>query len=304
VSLHKKVLLTGATGFLGSHLARTLIREGSQIVVLKRKSSSLARLETLLGRMKTYDLEGSSYEQIVQAEAPLEAVFHAATNYGRRGESSDKIFETNFHFPMSLLRVAAKAGVKTFFNVDTILPRTLNDYTKSKYQFLEEGRMFAAENGLRFVNIKMEHIYGPGDESSKFVDFVVEQCLRNVPEIKLTLGIQKREFVFIDDAVEAVQKIMHHAATSTEKFLQFELASDEPVPTIRELVELIVKITGTSTKPLFGAVPYRPQEEMERQAHPEALRALGWRKRVDLETGLRQVITSLKNRIENKEMRS
>ena len=54
-----------------------------------------------------------------------------------------------------------------------------------------------------FINMRLEHFYGPGDADSKFTAHVMNSCLRNVPELKLTLGEQRRDFFYIEDVVSA-----------------------------------------------------------------------------------------------------
>jgi CDP-paratose synthetase len=304
VTLPKKVLLTGATGFLGSHLAGVLVERGLNVIALKRKTSNLARLSPVLSKVEVLDADRLFNEPSLLAESPVNAIFHTATCYGRHQENTDEIFEANCGFPMKLLQAAASLGVKTFYNIDTILPANLNDYTRSKHQFIEQAKEFSANSGIRLVNIKMEHIYGPGDDQSKFIDFVIRQCLANVPELKLTLGIQKREFIYIDDATDALIKIMECAEKLPGDYFEIEMVSDEPTPTIREVVELVLKVTQSSTKPLFGAIPYRPHEEMERIIDAGPLKTLGWKKRVSLEAGLLAVVASMKNNSENKELHS
>ena len=139
---------------------------------------------------------------------PSKAVVHTATCYGRNRETPLEVFEANLKFPLDLLEKAALFSTDTFFNTDTILYKYLNGYSLSKHQFVEWGKQYADEHKIKFCNIKLEHMYGPGDDDSKFTTYVINSCLNNVPEVKLTLGEQERDFIYIDDVVSAYQLLL------------------------------------------------------------------------------------------------
>src|ERR1041384_4204168 len=116
--MKSKVLLTGATGFLGSHLLVGLLTRGHSVVVLKRSSSSTARIADHLSRIRTHDVDRVPLEAAFE-HSPIDAVIHAATAYGRNGESAAQVDATNIAFGTELLETAAAAGVTTFVNTGT-----------------------------------------------------------------------------------------------------------------------------------------------------------------------------------------
>ena len=84
-------MLTGATGYLGSHLAEALLHKGYSVIALKRKTSSLRRLEAAIPRMTLLDVEGIEFESVFNKYGKVDAVIHCATSYGRNGESASQI---------------------------------------------------------------------------------------------------------------------------------------------------------------------------------------------------------------------
>ena len=133
-------------------------------------------------------------------------------------------------------------------------------------------------------------MYGPKDDSSKFVQFVIESLLRNEEKIKLTKGEQKRDFIFIKDVVEAYLKLLEVHDSLEDGFNEFEVGTGESI-TIKELVVKIKILTGnTKTKLIFGALPYRENEIMESKADITKLRGIGWSPKVSLEDGLKDTI--------------
>ena len=282
----KTVLLTGATGFLGSHLARALLGAGYRVAALKRRSSSLRRLAGL--EVALFDVE----DGVEQAFDGVDAVIHAATSYGRQGESVSALFEANTAFPLRVLEAAVRRGVPLFINAGTVLAPSLNAYALSKHQFLAWGEHLAARHPIAFVNARLEHFYGPGDERSKFATHVVRSCLENVPELALTEGAQLRDFIHVDDVVAAFLLLLERGASGPAR--EFDVGTGH-AGTVRSFVETAHRLAGSSTQLKFGALDYRPGEPMRSEADPRALQALGWRCRHDIVSGLQDTIHRERN---------
>lgn len=284
-----RILLTGATGFLGSHLAKALHSEGHELIILKRRTSSLRRLEHIIRDVVLFDLEELDSSVLFKSHGTVNAVIHSATCYGRSGESAEQIFEANSRFPLALLEAASTSGTSIFINSDTSLDKYLNAYSLSKKQFAEWGKYFSDRYDIRFVNLRLEHFYGPGDDESKFTTHVIRSCIGNASELKLTLGEQKRDFIYIDDAVSAYATVLAKKDDFLNQFIELDVGSGNAV-TIREFVETVHRMTGSGTKLDFGAVPYREGEVMFAQADTSSLRKLGWKASHSLEQGLKLTI--------------
>lgn len=285
----KTILITGATGFLGSHLAKAFLVRDYEVIALKRRESSMQRIENIRGDMVFYDIDEMDFAAIFRAHPRIDAVIHTATCYGRNGESINQIFDANTAFPLRLLEAASQSDVGTFINTDTILDKYLNLYSLSKNQFLEWGRFFSMHNRIHFSNMRLEHFYGPGDDDTKFTSFIIKSCLENVPELKLTQGEQKRDFIYIDDVVSAYVLLVEKLGQFPERFIEFDVGSGRAI-SIREFVESVHRMTRSKTKLLFGALPYREGEVMYFQSNIERLTRLGWECKTSLEEGLQRSI--------------
>ena len=273
--MKKTILLTGGTGYLGSYLSKALVTKGYDLIILKRKSSSLLRISSIIPKITLYSIENLDYSILFNTHRKIDAVIHTATCYGRHGEKPAEIFEANTAFPLRLMDAANTAGVETFINTDTTLNKKINLYSLSKSHFLEWGKRFCKLNKMFFVNMRLEHFYGPEDSDTKFTMHVMNSCLRNVPELKLTLGEQMRDFIYIDDVVSAYMIILEKIKGFSKNFNDFDVGSGKAVA-IREFVEKIHQITKSQTNLAFGSIPYRPGEIMCSNANIKPLLELGW----------------------------
>ena len=284
-----KILVTGATGFLGSHVVKGLLQRNHQVIGTKRSLSNTKRIQHLLPQIITYNLDECGVDLIFEEHRQIDAVIHMATNYGRNNDNVSDIFEANTYFPLRLLEQSIHAKVKSFINTDTILEKFLNPYSLSKKQFTEWGKVLTARSETRFVNVLLEHMYGPGDDPSKFSTHVLRSVMNNVAELKLTKGEQKRDFIYIDDVVSALLLLAEKTQEMSGNYLEYELGSGEAI-SIRDLVETMHRITNSKTKLLFGALPYRTNEVMHSSANIDALQSLGWKCNTGLESGIKRMV--------------
>ncbi|WP_026765955.1 NAD-dependent epimerase/dehydratase family protein [Selenomonas ruminantium] len=286
--MDKCFLVTGATGFLGSHVVKKLLAEGQKVVILKRSFSNTKRLEAELCKVKSYDIDKLDDFVDVFREQHIDVVIHTATCYGRQGEAVEEIYDVNLKFPLKLLELALHFNTDTFFNTDTILSKYLNWYALSKKQFSEIGQQFAHMGKINFIDAKLEHMYGEDDANTKFVTFMLEALQNNQDELKLTAGEQRRDFIYVDDVVEAYWKILT-LQSNDKKYQHYEVGTGKTI-SIKELVMLAKSITKSQTKLVFGAIPYRENEIMNSEANVESLLNMGWQAKVDIETGIRKIV--------------
>src|ERR1700683_1801244 len=93
------ILVTGGTGFLGSHLVRRLLADGHDVILAKRSTSPMARLSDLKGKLKTFDLDREAPEEIF-ARHRVDVVLHCATDYGRKETPASRVVGANLVLPL------------------------------------------------------------------------------------------------------------------------------------------------------------------------------------------------------------
>lgn len=281
------IFLTGATGFLGSNLLARLVEDGHKVTILVRASSSFQRITTLLDRVTIYTIGDSSLYDLFNTNK-IETIIHCATNYGRGKVDPSELLGANLVMPLQLLQAGCDAGVRCFINTDTILDKSVSDYALSKNQFQEWLGRYAQK--MVCINVALEHFYGPHDDATKFVSYIVKQLLDGVESINLTWGEQKRDFIYIDDIVSAFLLILGKGAFLKSGYTEYEVGTGATI-TIRDFVELAKQIVGnTHTQLNFGAIPYRANEAMETVVNNAAIRALGWNPSTSLVDGLTKMV--------------
>ncbi len=198
---------------------------------------------------------------------------------GGRGES---------HPPTQTAAPGGLHRVHSFINTDTILDKRVSHYSLSKKHFVDWLEHFSG--GMVCCNVSLEHFYGPFDDPSKFVMGIILDLLNGVEQIDLTAGEQRRDFIYIDDVVDAFMKIVEFSRLAAPALHRFEVGTNQQIA-IKEFVLLAREITGNrSTRLNFGALSYRKHEVMESRVDTKALRELGWLPRVALSEGLARMI--------------
>lgn len=291
----KTILLTGATGFLGSHLLDALLKEHYTVIVLKRSTSDVWRIKHLLDQVKMYDVDVQDIE-LAFSEQKINIVIHTACSYGRNAETISGIVETNLMFGLKILDECLKYGVQSFINTDTFFnngeqPQNhLRTYTLSKKQFVDW--LYANFTDVQVINLKLQHVYGINDDVSKFLPWVISQLKKKVPEIKFTSGLQERDFIYIDDVVSAYLTILKNQS-SLFCFNEYDVGTGNLI-SVKDFIEKIFniyeeKFGSTTTRLKFGEIPLSMGEIMTVDVNNAALIELGWNPVFNEDKGVRQL---------------
>lgn len=262
----KTILLTGGTGFLGSHLLKTLAEKNYQIVVLKRSFSDVKRIKDVLlqKNILTYDLDKTALKAIFEQCCP-DIVIHCATEYGRKPESVDAVIDCNIIFPLKLLELCVKYQVKAFVNTDSYFnkeglsyPYLLN-YSLSKKSLKLWLKEYSKK--LSIFNLILEHVYGEDDNADKFVMQMIHAIAEKKENIvDLSLGTQKRDFVYVEDVCGVYLKVLQNLPSDKKlDYTEIEVGTGRAV-SIRTFVEKIKEISNSPTILNFGKLPTREQE--------------------------------------------
>ncbi|MBT8447929.1 MAG: SDR family NAD(P)-dependent oxidoreductase, partial [Gammaproteobacteria bacterium] len=288
-----RVFVTGATGFIGTHLVRRLYAEGAAISILVRPGSSPTALDDLLPSLQLIEgdlTDRAAIEGAVRAARP-ERVFHlgAFTNVSRDPQVAEEAMRVNLHGTMQLLQALEGGDLKCFVASgsceeygaapapfhEALAPAPVSPYSVSKAAATLWCLMRHRTAGLPVVVVRPFLVYGPGQDTSRLLPSAIVAALAG-QDFPMTGGEQTREFTYVDDIVEGYLR----AAAVPEAIGEiFNLGTGIEVP-VRDVVEKIYALSGSSGRPLPGALPYRPAEIWRFAAVTDkARRILGWQHR-------------------------
>lgn len=292
-----KIIITGITGFIGSHVARLLINSGHYVIgVRHEKDTDLGKIADIIEQIKFYNT--SELEKIFSDEVNIDAVVHLATAYGH-DRNHNAVFSANVELPFKLMSLAIQYKVPHFVNTDTFSSSNasgnydyLREYSLSKRQCLAWAELFAEQKILKVTNMKLFHVYGIADNANKFVSQIVSRCITNEPEIALTSGEQRRDFVYVTDVAAAYLVALIKPPASFMRYL--DVGTGKTI-SVRNLVEKIHTKTNSASLLQFGCLAQRAGEFTEAVANPRELVALGWLPHYDTDAGLDEIIRISKN---------
>jgi len=307
----KVVLVTGATGFIGSHLARKLLAEGAEVHVLLKKDSNQFRIQDILGNLTIWYGDLRDYPSIclcIRNSRP-QIIFHLAAlrDVRRDFELINPMIDINIKGTLNFLRgvIEEKVPLERFINTGTSeeygdgtapfredqreIP--VSPYSASKVAVTYFCQMLYKTIGLPIITLRPFIVYGPFQDTDMFIPSLIKHCLEG-KDFLMTEGDQTREFTYIDDIIEAYLL----AARSPEAVGGVINIGNGVEHRIRDVAEKVVRMLGNPIRLLIGALPKRPGETMNFFCNNEkAKRLLGWSPKIGLDEGLERTIDWYKN---------
>ncbi len=298
------VLVTGATGFLGSHLVRRLVTEEADVHVLVRPTSLRERLAAVLPMVRCHHgdvREGDALRGLVSEVRPVK-IFHLAayTDVVRTFENAEEVIGVNLRGTVNLLRALEGTGYDCFVYAGTCEeygdnpvpfqedqpPNPVSPYSASKAAATLFCRMYARTLGCPVVMLRPFLTFGPHQAENRFVAQAIAAAVRD-EVFPMTGGAQGRELNYVDDIVEGFIR----AATTPAALGEVINLGSGVQHRMRDVAALIFELAGSRGRPEIGALPYRPVESWDFYCDSsKARRLLGWESRVSLEEGLRRTI--------------
>ena len=300
----RRVLITGAAGFVGQHLVRRVAETGARIyagVATDEKPERVARLPAQVRRL-TFDLRNAVDVHAAVAEAAPHVVFHlAAVGATNPGVDPHLALAVNAGGALNLLEALRKRASEHGRLRRVVLVGTcyeygrreafegldpFNAYAASKVAAWAFGRTYWRAYGLPIVTVRPFQIYGPGQPDHTLIPAAIRAALAGA-DFPMTPGEQERDFIYVDDIIHG---FLAAARAPGVEGQSLDLGTGQ-AHTLRQAVEYVWAMTGAQGQMLPGALPYRPGDVMHLVADADrTARLTGWRARVGLEQGLNRTI--------------
>lgn len=273
------IVLTGATGFIGRHVAAALQRAGHQLTPLTRPGYDLLQPDCPL------------------PPGPFDLGIHLAW-YVEPGKYLDS--PLNDEWVRASLRLAQMVRCRRWLVAGTCFEYAMTNrplaetdpatpttrYARAKLELLRQWQALPSE----LVWVRIFYQYGPFEDPRRLVPHIITSLLRG-QHAELTAGTQVRDFLHVEDVGSAIATV----ATSTLTGI-VNIGSGTGM-TVRQIAETIGELTGRPDLLAFGAKPMPPHDPPFVVADTTRLRSLGWHPRYDLCTGLAQTIAWWRQRL-------
>lgn len=290
----KKILITGATGYIGSYVAKNLIEKGYQVCALIRETSDIQKYP--LSQAVSYAMHDGTVASIVEifcAEKP-DCVIHLAARFIAEHQSSqvEVLLTDNIIFSTGIFEGMKQSGCQYLINTTSSWEHYQSErynpvclYAATKRAVTDILKYYCEAAQITAITLCIYDTYGPNDLRGKLIGKFFE-IAESGAVLPMSEGQQQINYVYIDDVVEAYIHSVEVIEQQTERMSTYYLRSEETY-TLRELSLIFEKAVHAHLHIEWGKRPYRAREVME--IYLDGERLPGWKAHVSLEEGLRRI---------------
>jgi CDP-paratose synthetase len=286
------ILVTGGTGRLGRTLCPKLVSKGYHLFLLTRNSTDLSPIQPWLEQVTLVNHDSGELDACINnSPARFDICLHMATAYRKNNAGEREIQAANVDLPRKLAEILSRKHPGVFINIDTALPAGINAYADSKARFRDYLRTFDAIP--KRITLLLQQFYGIQDDNDGIIPAIIDSISRGTPRFDLTPGLQKRDFIHIEDVCTAIIATIGNTDRFPAGYSEYQIGSGTAT-SIRSLVDLAKsQFASCHTEFRFGALPYRENEPMEMVADYSAFQQItGWEPRISIAEGIHSLVTS------------
>lgn len=266
------ILVTGSSGFVGTHLCARLRREHHNVFYLARPHN-FTQEPGADGNTFFFANNNIGSLMLYLRQNQIEGIIHLASLYLQSHQEKDipNLIQSNVYLGTAILEAACKAGVKWFINTGTIwqnfnapdgsdLYCPVNLYAATKQAFMNIAKFYSESTNMRICTLKLCDTYGPNDTRRK-IYALFEENARTGELLKMSAGEQKMDILHIDDVVEGFVHLIEMMHKGEELLGEYVLSSGKQL-TLREIAANYEKEHNVHLNIEWGARPYRTREVM------------------------------------------
>jgi UDP-glucose 4-epimerase len=300
----KRVLITGATGFVGANLCRRLLQEGHEVHCLVRPGYTGWRIEEIRPEIQLHSVElsdAAALEPLIAAIRP-DWIFHLAT-FGAYSWQSDvrQIVQTNVVATTTLVEACLKSGFEIFINTGSSSEYGFKDHAPLESESIDPNsyyavtkasatyfcRYSAARHHAAIPTLRLYSVYGPYEEPGRLIPQVILRGLRG--ELPPLANPQiARDYIYTRDVEDVYLKLAALGARAGGEV--YNLGTGVQT-SLAEVAELSRRVFDLAVLPQWGSLPAREWDTSVWRADIHKLSAaLDWTPTFDFETGFRRTL--------------
>lgn len=305
-----KVLVTGGAGFIGSHLVDRLVQEGHEVIIVDNLVTGKRRNINRAARFYKQDVQSWRLERVFRNERP-NVVMHLAAQMDVRKSVEDPMFDAQVNIlgTLNVLQQAVKHGVRkvvfsssggaiygeqeTYPAPESHVTKPMSPYGLSKLCGEQYLSYFQRSSGLQVVSLRYANVYGPRQDpegEAGVVAIFIQKMLNNEQAVINGNGRQTRDFVFVEDVVEANLAVMGQDTQGT-----YNVGTGVET-SINDLFRILIQHTGSTCKEVHG--PAKKGEQARSVIDSTRLRhELSWDPKADLSDGLKKTVEYFRERL-------
>lgn len=293
-----KILVTGATGFIGRNLVTKLTDSGHDIYAIVRKNSDTSNIDK---RVKLYSYDGDINILIDFFKAEqFDGIIHLASHFLAAHNPDDiaSLITSNIAFGTELLEAAKSADVTWFINTGTFWQNYENEdynpvnlYAATKEAFENIAKFYTQTSNLVFTTIKLNDTFGPNDSRAKVFNLWTK-IARSGERLAMSAGEQIIDISYIDDVINAYAQLVDllekNAAQHNNK--RYVVTNQERLR-LKDLAKIFETATDTKLDIEWGGRAYRDREVMSPYSRGDLVP--GWKQQYTLEEAIRNTVKEL-----------
>lgn len=300
----KRVIITGATGFIGANLARRLLYDGHNIHLLVPPGYNTWRIAAIRTDVHIYEVDFTDGEALIRVVANIRPdwVFHLAA-HGAYSWQTDirQMVQTNIIGTINLVEACIKTGFEAFVNTGSSSEYGFKDNAPHETEWLEPNsyyavtkasatlfcRYIAQSRGVHLPTLRLYSIYGPYEEPTRLIPTLILQALKgNLPP--LVNPDIARDYTYVEDVNEAY--ILAAIRSKQEPGAVYNVGTGVQT-SIRQVVEIVRRVLGVAIEPRWGSMSERQWDTNIWVSENQKIRnELGWQPRYTFEQGFRKML--------------
>ena len=304
-----KYAVTGGAGFIGSHLIKNLVERGNEVIVIDNLNTGKKQnIEKISKKIDFFEVDIRDFSAIENILKNVDGIFHEAALASVQDSFRipDEFFDVNVKGTENIFKIGKKLGIKVVYASSSSVygnpiqvpikesddKNPFNPYAKTK---LEDDKLAEkyARNGLKVIGLRYFNVFGPGQskEYAGVIKLFLERIQQGLPPLINGDGLQVRDFVYVDDVVNA--NILAMESDVDSEFFNIGTGN---IISILDLATMIIKFSGLKLKPIHR--PPVPGDVKATQADiTKAKMMLKWKPTTSLKDWLKSAVLDVKNNL-------